>query len=113
MNTEARFEPLEPGQIRPGTILFGRYVVDSKLGEGGMGASGSSDHKQLASFRALKLIVSGFTFDPQARDRFERKAQVMARLSHPNAVVVHDACMSQDPAFIEMGSQPHPCGILR
>jgi hypothetical protein len=33
MNTESRFEPLVPGQIRPGTDHFGRYLVDSKLRE--------------------------------------------------------------------------------
>src|SRR4051794_28280053 len=103
MNTQAQFEPPEPGQIRPGTILFGRYLVVSKLGEGGMGSVWLVRHKELNSFRALKLIVSGFAFDPQALARFRREARVMARLSHPNAVVVHAARMrKKGAAFIEM-----------
>src|SRR3954447_19651093 len=102
MNTQARFEPLEPGQIRPGTIRFGRYLVVSKLGEGGMGSVWLVRHKELASLRALKLIHSGFAIDSQARARFRREARVMARLSHPNAVIVHAARMSKRAAFIEM-----------
>ena len=40
-------------------------------------------HLELDAVRALKLIVSGIAFDPQARARFRREAQVMARLIAP------------------------------
>ncbi len=123
------------GKIKPGQVLFGRYLVDSQLGEGGMGTVWLVRHLGLGVPRALKLIVSvvekmlgeggmgavwlvrylglgvpralkliipGIAFDPQARARFKREAQVMARLSHPNAVIVHNARMSKDAAFIEM-----------
>ena len=90
------------GEIQPGQTIFGRYLVDSKLGEGGMGSVWLVRHKELDTFRGLKLIISGIAFDPQARARFKREARVMARLSHPNAVVVHDARMGSDAAFIEM-----------
>jgi serine/threonine-protein kinase len=90
------------GQIRPGQTLFGRYLVDSKLGEGGMGTVWLVRHLELDDFRALKLIMSGIAFDPQARGRFKREAKVMARLKHHNAVMVHDAKMGKDAAFIEM-----------
>ncbi len=90
------------GQIRPGQILFGRYLVDSKLGEGGMGTVWLVRHQELDDFRALKLIISGIAFDPQARGRFKREAKVMARLKHVNAVTVHAAQIGKDAAFIEM-----------
>ena len=123
------------GQIKPGQVLFGRYLVDSQLGEGGMGTVWLVRHLGLGVSRALKLIVSvvekmlgeggmgavwlvrylglgvpralkliipGIAFDPQARARFKHEAQVMAWLSHPNAVIVHNARMSKDAAFIEM-----------
>ena len=90
------------GEPRPGQILFGRYLVLRQLGEGGMGSVWLVRHLELDAERALKLIVSGTAFDPQVCARFEREARVIARLSHPNAVVVHDAGMGKDAAFIEM-----------
>ena len=90
------------GEIEPGRILFNRYRVEKKLGEGGMGTVWLVRHLELDALRALKLIVSGIAFDPQARARFKREARVMARLSHPNAVAVHDARIGKDAAFIEM-----------
>ena len=90
------------GQPEPGEVLFGRYLVEKKLGEGGMGTVWLARHLELDAPRALKLIVSGIAFDPMARARFKREARVMARLSHPLAVAVHDARMAKDAAFIEM-----------
>jgi eukaryotic-like serine/threonine-protein kinase len=88
--------------VEPGITLFGRYRVERQLGEGGMGSVWLVRHLELDTLRALKLIVSGIAFDPRARARFKREARLMARLSHPNAVAVHDARMSADAAFIEM-----------
>src|SRR6185437_3689489 len=59
-------------------------------------------HVELDALRALKLIISGSAFDPQMRARFRREARAMARLSHPNAVTVHDVRIGRDSAFIEM-----------
>ncbi|WP_406700918.1 bifunctional serine/threonine-protein kinase/formylglycine-generating enzyme family protein [Singulisphaera sp. Ch08] len=90
------------GTLQPGQVLFGRYLAEKLLGEGGMGTVWLVKHLELDTLRALKLIVSGIAFDPQAQARFKREARVMARLSHPHAVVVHDARMARDAAFIEM-----------
>lgn len=90
------------GTLQPGQVLFGRYLAEKLLGEGGMGTVWLVKHLELDTLRALKLIVSGIAFDPQAQARFKREARVMARLSHPHAVVVHDARMGRDAAFIEM-----------
>ncbi|MBV8556342.1 MAG: SUMF1/EgtB/PvdO family nonheme iron enzyme [Planctomycetaceae bacterium] len=90
------------GQPELGAVLFGRYLVEKKLGEGGMGTVWLVRHLELDAPRALKLIVSGIAFDPLARARFKREARVMARLAHAHAVAVHDARMAKDAAFIEM-----------
>ena len=93
---------LAPGSIQPGQTLFGRYHVERQLGEGGMGTVWLVRHLELDSLRALKLIIPGIAFNPEARARFRREARLMARLAHPNAVIVHNAQMSADAAFIEM-----------
>ena len=90
------------GMPEPGQILFGTYLVERQLGGGGMGTVWLVRNLELDSLRALKLIVPGFAFDPQARARFRREAQVMARFHHPNAVTVHAARISRDVAYIEM-----------
>lgn len=90
------------GKLEPGQIVFGRYLVKRQLGRGGMGTVWLVKHLTLDTDRALKMIVANIAFDPQMRGRFRREAQVMARFSHPNAVTVHDALLTNDVAFIEM-----------
>jgi serine/threonine-protein kinase len=90
------------GKLEPGQIVFGRYLVKKQLGRGGMGTVWLVKHLTLDTDRALKMIVANIAFDPQMRGRFRREAQVMARFSHPNAVTVHDALLTNDVAFIEM-----------
>lgn len=95
--------PSGPGaRPRPGDILFGRYRVERLLGGGGMGNVWLVRHLGLDAPRALKLVVSGVAFQPEAQARFRREARAMARLSHPNAVTVHDFQAADGSAFIEM-----------
>ena len=68
-----------------------------------MGAVWLVTHKELNVERVLKLIVAAISHDSQARGRFRREAQVMARFQHPHAVTVHDARLTErDVAYIEM-----------
>lgn len=86
----------------PGHVLFGRYLVVRKLGQGGMGVVWLVRHLQFDSERALKLIVTGVADDQETRARFKREARIMDRLNHPNAVRIYDAQFGKDVAFIEM-----------
>ena len=90
------------GKVEPGRILFNRYRVEEELGRGGMGTVWLVHHLALDTPRVLKLIIPNIAFASQAQARFKREARVMARLSHPNAVIVHDTGMGRDAAFIEM-----------
>lgn len=94
------------GPIEPGQTLFGRYLVERHLGEGGMGSVWLVRHLELDAPRALKLIVPELAFDSRSAARFKREARLMAKLSHPNAVAVHDARMAANAAFIEMEYVP-------
>jgi serine/threonine-protein kinase len=89
--------------LKPGQLLFDRYVVERQLGEGGMGTVWLVRHRGLDAERALKLITSGIARDNQARARFVREARILERLNnHPNAVRVYDVRVGTDIAFIEM-----------
>jgi tRNA A-37 threonylcarbamoyl transferase component Bud32 len=88
----------------PGRILFDKYEVIRRLGEGGMGEVWLVRHVNLDVERALKLIKSTQAMGEVTRGRFNREARAMARFSHPNAVAVHDAHIPRGggTAYIEM-----------
>ncbi|HEX8199008.1 MAG TPA: serine/threonine-protein kinase, partial [Isosphaeraceae bacterium] len=90
------------GPIVPGQVLFGRFKVLRKIADGGMGQVWLVRHRELDSERALKLIPPLCAIDESARMRFGREARTLARLAHPNIVVVHDAQLSGHTVFIEM-----------
>jgi serine/threonine protein kinase len=108
------FEPLTPTEptgatqigatLEPGQVLFGKYLLVRKLGEGGMGEVWLVRHRDLDTERALKLIIASVAFNREMRARFKREAWAMARFTHPNAVTVHDAVIRPDgnAAYIEM-----------
>jgi serine/threonine-protein kinase len=101
------------GELRPGLVVFDKYLVIRLLGQGGMGAVWLVRHRDLDIERAVKVIVGGISTDAVARARLKREARVMARFSHPNAVAVHDARMTEDAAFIEMDYvQGKPLGTV-
>ncbi len=101
--SERKSETL-PRKSPTGQIIFDKYLIERKLGEGGMGEVWLVRHLGLNVPRAVKLIHANVAFDSERRARFRLEARVMARFSHPNAVVVHDAIvhLDDDAAFIEM-----------
>ena len=68
----------------------GRYVLDGRLGEGGMGQVYRARHLQLGKAFALKLISPAFADDSIARARFNQEAKLASEISHPNIVSVVD-----------------------
>ena len=69
--------------LRPGTRL-GHYDVGSLIGEGGMGQVWEATDTQLHRQVALKILPDAFVDDPDRLARFQREAQVLASLNHPN-----------------------------
>ncbi len=84
-------------------MLVGRYVIEKYLAHGSGGTVYEAQDSQLQRRIALKLLevpaVEGQPADA-VRGRLLREAQVMARLSHPNVVQVHDAGVFGDQVFI-------------
>ena len=86
-------------------VTIGRYVVLSLVGRGGMGEVYAAYDPELDRKVALKLLrerpgQSGS--QDSARARLQREAQAIAKLSHPNVVIVYDVGTYRDRVFIAM-----------
>ena len=95
---------LTPAAFGRGAII-GRYVVLGLIGRGGMGEVYGAYDPELDRKIALKLfrVKPGNGVSPaEGRQRLLREAQAIARLSHPNVVVVYDVGMFEDKVFIAM-----------
>jgi len=74
--------------LAPGTRL-GPYEVTALIGEGGMGKVWRARHTALKRDDALKVLPDAFASDPDRLARFEREAQLLASLNHPNIAHVY------------------------
>ena len=68
---------------------IGRYDVTALLGEGGMGQVWQATDTQLNRQVALKILPDAFADDPDRLARFQREAQVLASLNHPNIAQIY------------------------
>jgi eukaryotic-like serine/threonine-protein kinase len=75
---------------------LGRYQILALLGAGGMGEVYRARDTRLNRAVAIKVLPPHLTQDSVALARFEREAQAVAALSHPNILAIHDFGMEQD-----------------
>ena len=68
----------------------GRYAVSREIARGGMGAILEANDLSLDREVAMKVMLDSAESDQTARQRFLREALVLARLSHPNIVPIHE-----------------------
>jgi tetratricopeptide (TPR) repeat protein len=90
------------GILGRGTAI-GRFVVLGLLGKGGMGEVYAAHDPELARDVAIKLLRGGAASESaDGRMRLLREAQAIARVSHPNVVVVYDVGTFGNRVFIAM-----------
>ncbi|MBM7367535.1 serine/threonine-protein kinase [Gordonia hydrophobica] len=82
------------------------YRVEEVLGAGGMGEVYKAAHPRLPRSDAIKVLRSAHGGDPVVRQRFEREADLMAPLAHPNLVRVYDRGGFGDVLWIAMEMVP-------
>lgn len=82
---------------------IGRYIALGHLGSGGMGDVFAAYDPQLDRKIALKLLrAEGEARDERGRDRLLREAKAVAKVSHPNVVLVYDTGTYDDRVFVAM-----------
>ncbi|WP_052172660.1 serine/threonine-protein kinase [Nocardia sp. BMG111209] len=87
---------MEPGQI------FAGFTIERLLGRGGMGEVYLARHPRLPRLTAVKVLDRALGANRAIRARFEREADLAARLDHPNIVAVHDRGVEDDRLWIAM-----------
>src|SRR5215470_15035717 len=74
--------------LSPGTKL-GPYEIVAPLGAGGMGEVYRARDTKLNRDVALKVVPEAFAKDAERMARFQREAQVLASLNHPNIAAIY------------------------
>ena len=72
------------------TVIADRYRVIRKIAEGGMSAIYEVQHVKLHRQFALKRLLSELTHIEEAVERFQREAELLGGLHHPNVVEISD-----------------------
>jgi serine/threonine protein kinase len=75
---------------------IGKYVIESKLGTGGMGAVFKARNKLLDRAVAVKVVHPHLANDAAIRRRFIREANAALEFTHPNAIATRDCDLTDD-----------------
>ncbi len=85
---------------------LGGYVVQKKIGEGGMGGVYLAEQTSLKRHVALKVLNEQFAADQAFVDQFVNEARAAGALNHPNVVQVYDVGSSEGRYFFSMEVMP-------
>ena len=81
---------------------LGAYRIDAPLGRGGMGEVYRATDMRLRREVAIKILPAHVRDDAALRQRFEREAQAIAALRHPQICVLHDIGQAEGVDFLVM-----------
>jgi len=82
--------PLDPDDPLIGTVLAGRYVIERRIGEGGMGLVYEGLHRDIDKRVAIKVLRDELSRRPEVVARFRQEAKSASRIGHDNIVDISD-----------------------
>jgi serine/threonine protein kinase len=82
--------PLDPNDPLIGRVLAGKYVVERRIGEGGMGLVYEGVHRDIDKRVAIKVLRDDLSRRPEVVARFRREAKSASRIGHENIVDISD-----------------------
>src|SRR5437870_11294603 len=98
---------------------IGLYQITARLGEGGMGVVYRALDTKLGRNVAIKTLPDAFANDPDRLARFQREAQVLASLNHPNIAHIygleesdHTRCIVMELVEGETLAEKLKCGPI-
>jgi serine/threonine protein kinase len=84
------------------TLIGGKYKILAELDRGGMGVVYKGHQISLDRIVAIKMLSPELARDPAFLKRFQQEAQMIARLTHPNILTVHDVIEFEGSFYIVM-----------
>src|SRR5438093_12194705 len=78
---------------------LGSYEITALLGKGGMGEVYRAKDNKLKRDVAIKILPDEFSRDAARVGRFQREAEVLASLNHPNIAAIYDLQQADDGRF--------------
>jgi serine/threonine-protein kinase len=88
--------------VKDSEVLDGKWRLERKIGEGGMGAVYLAHDLQLDRKVAIKILASALAHDAELVARFEREARFTASLEHPNIVPIYSVGLYKNRPFMVM-----------
>src|SRR5207342_1335660 len=79
---------------------FGSHELIGLLGKGGMGEVYRARDTKLKREVAIKILPDEFSRDPDRVSRFQREAEVLASLNHPNIAAIYDLQEANGSRFL-------------
>jgi serine/threonine-protein kinase len=80
----------------------GSYILEQKLGEGGMAEVWKARHQVLGTYVAIKFLSAGYAGVPDVEQRFLGEGKKQARLFHPNIVSAYDFIYADGRSYLIM-----------
>src|ERR1700729_3392817 len=80
----------------------GQYILERKIGEGGMAEVWEAAHVHLGTHTAIKFLLPRYSGDPQLEERFLNEGKRQARLRHPNIVPAIDFLQVDGHSYLVM-----------
>jgi TolB-like protein/tRNA A-37 threonylcarbamoyl transferase component Bud32 len=81
---------------------LGHYIIEGRIGEGGMGVVHRATDEVLGRTVAIKVLQQGMLADTSARARFLREARAIAALNHPAIASIYEAGEADGCPFLVM-----------
>ncbi len=78
------------------------YSIEREIGQGGMARVYLAVQRKFGRLVAIKVVSDAVTSDPEFGKRFVREARIVAQLTHPNIVQVHDAGVHEGIYYLVM-----------
>jgi phosphate transport system substrate-binding protein len=82
--------------------IVGQYILERKIGEGGMAEVWQGTHVHLGNIVAVKFLLPSYSGDPQMEERFLEEGKRQAGLQHPNIVSANDFLQVDGHSYLVM-----------
>jgi serine/threonine protein kinase len=89
-------------EATPAINRFGNYIVQEKLGSGGMAVVYKAQNEETKQTVALKILRSSLMEQPGVMERFRQEVTIAERLRHAHIVAVNNSGAIKGRYFLEM-----------